>query len=329
MIKRVRLENFQTHVDTTVELGRLTMLVGPNGAGKSSVLRALDTICKITPGGVRPLPQLTRSVRIGSDGFTITLEAHDFTGTLSLKRDSDGDWSGQRDQDPPPTRSRFTIPAAYLQMDIAKLAEPSPVRQMPRISHDGGGLASVVADMRLRGAEQLEAMVADLRLMVPQARDLRVRVVDAPGAIERGLAELVLDFEGARGVPASTVSEGTLIALGLLTVLHDPEPPQLLLLDDIDRGLHPKAQWELIGILRRLLERSAELQVVATTHSPYLLDELRPDEVRVLALDRQGVTRCRALTEHPNAQSLLEVLSTGEMLGSEGEDWVLEVDAGA
>ena len=41
MITSIRLQNFKGHRDTTVPLGRLTVLVGPNGSGKTSVLEAL------------------------------------------------------------------------------------------------------------------------------------------------------------------------------------------------------------------------------------------------------------------------------------------------
>ncbi|WP_437541474.1 AAA family ATPase [Sorangium sp. So ce367] len=41
MITSVRLQEFNGHRDSTVALGRLTVLVGPNGSGKTSVLEAL------------------------------------------------------------------------------------------------------------------------------------------------------------------------------------------------------------------------------------------------------------------------------------------------
>src|SRR5690349_15497535 len=44
MISSIRLQSFKGHHDTTVPLGRLTVLVGPNGTGKTSVLQALRLI---------------------------------------------------------------------------------------------------------------------------------------------------------------------------------------------------------------------------------------------------------------------------------------------
>src|SRR5580692_1068102 len=47
MITSIRLQNFKAHRDTTVPLGRFTVLVGPNGAGKTSVLEALRAVCEL------------------------------------------------------------------------------------------------------------------------------------------------------------------------------------------------------------------------------------------------------------------------------------------
>lgn len=54
----------------------------------------------------------------------------------------------------------------------------------------------------------------------------------------------MLDFKGAPDVPAPLASEGTLPVIGLLTALWMEPKPRLLLLDDIDKALHPRAQEE-------------------------------------------------------------------------------------
>lgn len=190
----------------------------------------------------------------------------------------------------------------------------------------GRGLAAVIAEMKLTDSKALDAIVTDLQTIVPQLIALRVHTVDHVTEHNQteGRMELLVDFEGAPGIPAHAVSEGTLIAIGLMTILHMEQRPKLILLDDIDQSLHPKAQWELIRLLRRFIEQDDELQIVATTHSPYLVDELEPEEVIVTALDDEGVSHCRRLSDHPDAARLREVLSTGEMLSAQGEDWVIQ-----
>jgi predicted ATPase len=47
MIKRLRVENFLSLKDTTIDIEPLTILVGPNGAGKSAIFKALIMLSKL------------------------------------------------------------------------------------------------------------------------------------------------------------------------------------------------------------------------------------------------------------------------------------------
>ncbi|HYH66124.1 MAG TPA: AAA family ATPase, partial [Urbifossiella sp.] len=105
--------------------------------------------------------------------------------------------------------------------------------------------------------------------------------------------------------------------------LHAPARPNLVLLDDLDRGLHPKAQRELIGLLRSVLDSDPELQFVATTHSPYLLGSMEPNEVRMTHLNDAGATVCDSLTHHPKFEKWKDEMSAGEMWSLFGEKWVV------
>ena len=135
---------------------------------------------------------------------------------------------------------------------------------------------------------------------------------------------VAIEFEGVDGdVNADDISEGTLLALAiLLSVVVDG--PKLILIDDLDKGLHPAAQAKLVEILRKVMESRPDLQIIATTHSPYLLDCFDPSEVRVMSLGADGSARCKKLTEHPNFAEWEGALKAGELWASVGEDWIRE-----
>jgi AAA15 family ATPase/GTPase len=78
---------------------------------------------------------------------------------------------------------------------------------------------------------------------------------------------LVFDFANRKDIPAPNISEGTILLLGLLTVLHSPTRPRTILLDDIEKGLHPSAQRALVAMLREILASQPDLQIVATSLS--------------------------------------------------------------
>jgi predicted ATPase len=136
---------------------------------------------------------------------------------------------------------------------------------------------------------------------------------------------MLFDTVSAPGVPADLASEGTLLVVGLLTGLMSSDHPRIVLLDDIDRGLHPKAQRELIRRLRDLLDRQPDLQIIATTHSPYIVSELAPEEVLITTLKDDGSTACARLDQHPEFERWATAMSPGEFWSSVGEKWVTQV----
>jgi predicted ATPase len=97
-----------------------------------------------------------------------------------------------------------------------------------------------------------------------------------------------------------------------------------LLLDDIDKALHPRAQHELVEQLRKVLEMDPELQIIATSHSPYLLDHFKAEDVLVTALRPDGSTACAPLTAHPDFNRWKGTTQPGELWSFLGDDWVAQ-----
>jgi predicted ATPase len=108
-----------------------------------------------------------------------------------------------------------------------------------------------------------------------------------------------------------------------------PEPPSVLLLDDLDHGLHPKGQMHLVDFFHSLLqsEEFSESQIIATSHSPYVLNQLMPNEVRVMALRDDGSSICVPLSEHPEFDRWKDAMTPGEFWSHLGDDWVKKLPA--
>ena len=132
---------------------------------------------------------------------------------------------------------------------------------------------------------------------------------------------LLLDTSSADRVPAPLISEGTVLVLGLLTLLWTARP-RLVLLEDVERGLHPAALAELVKQLRMLQQRDPGLQFVMTSHSPYLVDAFAPEEVWLMALGDDGAARTARLTEHPDFERWRGMMNPGEFWSTVGEAWV-------
>lgn len=233
--------------------------------------------------------------------------------------------------------------AAFLHLDASVMVRPSAVEseEVPRVEHDGEGLASVLSYLAGAEPDTLDAILKDLKRIVPQVRGIRTfpasvtrrrreRIAIDDQAIWRSFEEQVpghkfsLDFGTGRVIPADLLSEGTVLALGLLVVLRQPRCPRLVLLDDLDSALHMEAQAELIHCLRDVLSARPDLQISCTSHSPYLLDNFKLEEVRLTALDAAGNTVCRPLHEHREVERWKKMLRPGELWASVGEEWLVK-----
>lgn len=236
---------------------------------------------------------------------------------------------------------------AYLHLDANVICRTSVTDdEEPRMGLDGSGLASTLAWFAGAKPEVLQWIAAALRRVVPGVhrilvhrerithRDMETITVDGqpvwrPVSRTKLGDRFSIEFDDGTEVPADLLSEGTVLALGLLTKLHEPERPRVLLLDDIDRGLHIGAQARLVAVLRDLMKLDPELQIICTTHSAYLLDLFEPSEVRVLDLDESRATHAKPLTAHPEFEKWRFGTQTGELWAALGDAWVTKQPEGS
>ncbi|GAA3870570.1 AAA family ATPase [Streptomyces sedi] len=134
------------------------------------------------------------------------------------------------------------------------------------------------------------ALTNDARRILPQLESIEFEQVG--GDVER-LAVVLHERGLRRTTPLADASFGTVRLLGLLAMLHDPHPPALTCVEEIDHGLHPQA---LELIVERLREASERTQLIVATHSPALVDRLVPDEFVVCDRDENGASDIPALT---------------------------------
>lgn len=104
-------------------------------------------------------------------------------------------------------------------------------------------------------------------------------------------------------------SDGTMKMLAYLTVLYNPEPPRFIGIEEPENFLHPRLLPELAEECRAASEHS---QLLITSHSPFLLDAIRADEVRVLYRNEQGFTQAVRACD---IQGIPELVRAGASLG--------------
>ncbi|MFO0952194.1 MAG: ATP-binding protein [Isosphaeraceae bacterium] len=344
MIDKVAFLNFKCLHDVRVDLERFTVFVGPNASGKSSILEGMHRLCVVfsnSPGDAgskaatavsrgskepvelsaeisgrwyrfRPspsegpaIPILTQHVVVLEDGEPKAAEPRAKVWE---------EWNFKRNGPSPLPLS------VLLRLETSNLIRSKPTSDPTILMSDGKNLHSALASMALNDPDSWQRLQTDVRRIIPTIRRLRhTRKTNDPS--------LLFDTVGGDSLSAEEVSEGTLLVVGMLAALHASERPSLILLDDLDRGLHPRAQKELVALLRGMLDTHSDLQIVATTHSPYMLDCVDTREVRMTFLTDEGATVCEPLTSHPQYQKWKDEMTPGEMWSLFGERWLVEESA--
>jgi len=191
---------------------------------------------------------------------------------------------------------------SYLSADSAR-GQPEAGPQ-ERLTKSGDNLANVIQYLAERHPERLERVFEILRQRVPR--------------IERVLAEtmpdgrLLLQIKDApfnHPVLARFASDGTLKMLAYLVLLYDPAPPPFIGIEEPENFLHPRLLPELAEECRAA---SGRTQLLVTTHSPFFLNGLRPEEVRVLWRDEQGYTHTQRASD---LRGVTKFIEHGALLG--------------
>ncbi len=344
MIRKAKFENFKGLRDVEVTFdSRFTVLVGPNGSGKTSVLEGVEWVCKFltsTPG--TSLSQYLGNGRVNSVGVGLMNEND--TGVFARSPNKEetaqvhpGGFGGQTQspvgaylwsslgRSPIKHLPEKTVPIfgswlrpQYVSTEIARASITNETP--PPVTLQGGGLPALLGYLKLRDDELFADVERRFCAILPYVRKLRIDEQGGNG--QAAPKALLFDTTYAQKVPAHHMSDGTLYILALIVAVLGPHRPKTLLLDDLDLRLHPKAQYELVTLLKKFLEEFPDLQIIATSHSPYILDTLEPNEVRVTGLGEDGSVVIAPLTDHPAYEKWKDSMTPGEFWSHTGEEWL-------
>jgi predicted ATPase len=196
-----------------------------------------------------------------------------------------------------------------VEIDDRAARRPAPRRKGERLRADTANLANVLADLRERDPETFAILEQDVATVLPGFEGLELRPI---AGAEEGVEVRIRERGLPGSTPLSAASFGTIRALALFALLHDPDPPALTCIEEIDHGLHPYA---LDRIVERLREASERTQILVATHSPALVNRLEPEELRIFERDvEQGCTRIVARDPKELARAMKESeLRLGEL----------------
>ena len=334
-IHKVTIQNCGCVKKAEVNLTRLHALIGPNDSGKSTILRAMRTATQFATGEFTKndkgefLP-FTPLVSESSDGALIGLALDDeyrvgcadgalfeevLHGGVSLPPG--------RQPRPLPGKSRLWNP--HIRPDplrrLAKLKEQLSLATLVRFDPDalraaapllldtegvrfgderGTGLAAVY-DAIQNDREAIQAIEERVRELFPTVKSIGLSVpVGQMKAVK-------VTLKDGKPIGAHEMSEGLLYFLGFAALQYCGS--SLLLVEEPENGLHPSRIRDVMEILRKISETA---QVVIATHSPLVINEMKPGEVTVVTRDESG-THCKPIGETPGFAERSKVYALGEL----------------
>ncbi|MBF0139540.1 MAG: AAA family ATPase [Magnetococcales bacterium] len=106
---------------------------------------------------------------------------------------------------------------------------------------------------------------------------------------------------------AQQMSDGTLKVFAFLLLLDDPNPPPFLCVEEPENGLYHKLLETLAREFREhATGRKGGSQIFITTHQPYFVDALNPDEVWILAKEKDGFTSIHRASDDPIVNNMVK-----------------------
>ncbi|MCH7592104.1 MAG: AAA family ATPase [Planctomycetes bacterium] len=323
MIESIQFENFKALRDAKLSLGRFTLIVGPNGSGKSTALQALKT------SHAPPNYQYEHLVHVSGN------ERQTHNAVIRIMwSDSDKGFSSEASWQPngqaflkhaPPSgasvtqeiRNRLTNNLAKSRtysLDANEIALAVHLDKNMELAENGQGLAGVLDRLRDLEPERFEALNDQLGRWIPEFDRV---LFDTPQKGHRSI--FLRTRHGRNRIAARELSQGTLLALAMLTLAYLPDPAPFIGFEEPDRGIHPRLLRDVRDALYRLAypenygEDREPVQVVATTHSPYFVDLFKDHPEEVIIAEKTGQeAKFIRLVDLPNVDEILRDAHLGD-----------------
>jgi len=336
------------------ELRNVNVLIGANGAGKSNFMSLFPMMAAIGQkrlqlyvqehdgpdallfGGRKLTKQMVGEFSFGRVGYRLTLSpsgprlifAREETWSAAGVREgvtrslATGQDEAQMLDMSDPTFDLYVLPAlatwrVYHFHDTgvaAPVRQAQPVRDNLLLKPDASNLAPFLRFLRERYPSEYGRIVETVRMVAPFLGDFVYR----REAKERVELEWFQAHDLDTPMSPRQLSDGTLRFISLATLLQQPAhlQPDTILIDEPELGLHPAALTILAALLRQAAD---ERQLVVSTQSVDLVNELAPEDIVVVSLKNEAST-----FERLEAEQLQEWLADYTL----GDLWKMNVIGG-
>lgn len=212
----------------------------------------------------------------------------------------------------------------YYQLVPALMKQINQVTAGSVLERHGQNLSAWLMWLQTRSPESFERVTEAARDVFPEIGRLLTWPTQQ-GTVSLASQEKAL----ARPTPIFQMSDGEVIFVAFLSLICAPDDLSgtMFLVEEPENHLHPKLLETLISLLRQVREevegrKVAPAQIMLTTHSPYILDQMTIDEV-VWVEKKNGKSRAIRPSDKDHLRKLVEdeALGLGDLMftGALGE----------
>lgn len=204
---------------------------------------------------------------------------------------------------------------------------PNHMRNYTKLSEtllsDGSNIAGILAALPEEKKEHLENDLTKFANLLPEKDIIKVWA-DTVGKLNTDAMLYCKEGFGEKGnieIDARGMSDGTLRFLAIITAILTVKKGSLLIIEEIDNGLHPSRARELVNMLHDL-GKTNSVDILCTTHNPALMDALGPEMVPFIQFvyrdPLSGLSKIKLLDELQYLPKLMASGTLGDIM-SRGE----------
>ena len=184
---------------------------------------------------------------------------------------------------------------------------PDAARSLPlagpqsRLNIHGDNLGNVVQFMEREHPQRFQTILKKIAEKIPG-----IDQIDTERTNDGRLLLRFNDKGFQEPFYAQQTSDGTLKVFAYLLLLEDPTPPPFLCIEEPENGLYHKLLEILANEFREHANARGGSQVFITTHQPYFVDALDPEEVWILEKGEDGFSTIRRASDDPIVNNMVE-----------------------
>lgn len=182
----------------------------------------------------------------------------------------------------------------------------------PYLNRDGSNLNNVAQYMYRENPNNFKKILEEIQSKIPNIRKI------VPVKMPNG--QMVLEFyQSSFAEPffSQRMSDGTLKLFAYYLLMHERNPRQLVFIEEPENGLYHQYLSDLALEMARNVGNGYTKQIFVTTHSPFFVNALSPDQVWVLSKDKTGFSTAKRASEYNYVKNLIdEGASVGDLWNS-------------